>query len=109
MAAPQLATHGTPWKIAGKLTNPRFVWLVDRVFADAISNPASFGFKATDQVVYFPDGSFDTVTKFLKTKTAEFSGASAIIFLELGLEKSIDLGVLVADALPLAGRLRRRR
>ena len=78
------ASQSSPWQIAGRLVNPRFVWLVDRVFADAISDPTSNGFRATDQVVFFPNGTFDIVTKFLRTMTADYESSLAIIFLFLG-------------------------
>ena len=84
MEATQPSPNDRPWQIAGRLVNPRFVWLVDRVFADAISDPTSYGFRATDQVIFFPNGTFDIVTKFLRTMTADYESSSAIIFLFLG-------------------------
>ena len=80
--------------IVGEVTNPRYVWIMDRVGMQIARDTEGYGFDSRDQLAIFSVGTFRNVRQFLDLKQADFSSVRAFVFMMLGQDE------LAVDAPP---------
>ena len=73
--------------VSGKLDSPRYVFIVDRLGKDILSNPSAARIDERDQVVEIAKGKFEIVNSFLKLKHREYKSVSAIVLLWFGADE----------------------
>ena len=71
----------------GRHTDPRYVWITDRLGKQIVENPTSFGVNGEDLVVCFPSGKYGDVEEFFRLKKSEIGSAQAVIFLLVGADE----------------------
>ena len=94
-----MATHpihiNDQWvTIVGEVSNPRFVWITDRIGLQIARDKEGYGFDSRDQLAVFSVGTFENVRLFLDLKRSEFSSVQAFVFMMLGQDE------LAVDAPP---------
>ena len=80
--------------IVGEVTNPRYVWIMDRVGMQIARNTEGYGFDSRNQLAVFSVGTFCNVRQFLDLKQTDFSSVRAFVFMMLGQDE------LAVDAPP---------
>ena len=73
--------------ILGKTSNPRVVWIVDRIARKIVFNISDFGFGEDDQIVHFSRGTFSNVSAYLERRKPEYGSVTAIVFLFMGMDE----------------------
>ena len=80
--------------MTGCLDSPRYVFIIDKIGKDVVTNLATVGVDSRDAVVEVSRGDFQALDLFIHTKAQEFAMATAVVVLWYGLEE------LVAEAPP---------
>ena len=70
--------------IAGEVSNPRFVWIFDRVGLQLARDSEGYGFDSRDQIAVFSVGTFSNVRAFLDLRQFENRNVKSFIFMMLG-------------------------
>ena len=81
--------------VLGKKSNPRYVWVVDRVARQVVFDINSFGFGEEDQILHFASGTFRNILSYLEERKADYGGVTAFVFVFVGMD---DLAVDVPAA-----------
>ena len=82
MELPQLEVS-----VSGRLENPRYLWICDRVGQMMRDDPDVYGLHADDQLACFASGTFSNVEAFLRKNKDNIIGVQAIIFLMIGMDE----------------------
>ena len=73
--------------LCGEMSNPRALWLMDRMGRDVVEAPQKFGFSPKDQVAVFEDGRFDVISAFLGKVSKDGGDLRAVVFFLLGMDE----------------------
>ena len=82
-----LRVNDTWVRITGELVDPRYVFVVDKVGRNLVSDLSAAGVNPRDQVVTFSSGSFKNINNFLQMKRQEYNKTEAFVFLWIGQEE----------------------
>ena len=88
MAAPILARVGDSWvKVGGEVSEPRNIFVVDKVGKHLIDHVHDHGIEEKDQVVQFQFGSFENIREYFISKSKQHGSVEAVIMLWIGMEE----------------------
>ena len=88
--------------VAGKLIEPRYVFVMDRFANDVVKDPDNFGFKMDmDQLIVFENGTMAQIRIYMETHYGSLTSATAVIFLMIG-QDDLSKDVETAIAIPLS-------
>ena len=76
--------------VTGCLDSPRYVFLIDKIGNDVISNLTHVGVDSRDAVIQISKGDFNTLNAFIHTKANEYAQVTAIVILWYGMEELVE-------------------